>query len=106
MVFNIPTRMKRSPLTWRSPKRSWSRRLDARTCQALYHVRMTPERAQLNTCLTVAIEAARRGAGELERWRAKFSVKEKSRADLVTDADHASQKIVKEALLAAFPEHI
>jgi myo-inositol-1(or 4)-monophosphatase len=55
--------------------------------------------------LAAAVDAARRGALELERWRAKFSVKEKSRADLVTDADHASQRIVKDALLAAFPDH-
>jgi myo-inositol-1(or 4)-monophosphatase len=55
--------------------------------------------------LSAATDAAQRGANELERWRAKFSVKEKSRADLVTDADHASQRVVKDALLAAFPDH-
>ena len=43
---------------------------------------------------------------ELEAWRTKFSVREKSRADLVTDADHASQKVVKESLLGAFPDHL
>jgi myo-inositol-1(or 4)-monophosphatase len=63
-------------------------------------------RNQLAAFLSTAVDAARRGAAELERWRAKFSVKEKSRADLVTDADHASQKVVKEALLAAFPDHL
>jgi myo-inositol-1(or 4)-monophosphatase len=60
---------------------------------------------QLAAFLSAAVEAARLGAAELERWRTKFSVKEKSRADLVTDADHASQKVVKESLLAAFPDH-
>jgi myo-inositol-1(or 4)-monophosphatase len=55
--------------------------------------------------LSAAVDAARRGALELESWRAKFSVKEKSRADLVTDADHASQRVIQDALLAAFPEH-
>jgi myo-inositol-1(or 4)-monophosphatase len=55
--------------------------------------------------LSAAVDAARRGALELDRWRARFSVKEKSRADLVTDADHASQRIIREALLAAFPDH-
>jgi myo-inositol-1(or 4)-monophosphatase len=59
----------------------------------------------LSAFLSAATEAARLGAAELERWRTKFSVKEKSRADLVTDADTASQRIVKEALLAAFPDH-
>ncbi len=61
---------------------------------------------QLREYLSVAVEAATRGAAELERWRTKFSVKEKSRADLVTDADHASQKIVKDIILASFPDHI
>src|SRR5262245_55275645 len=65
----------------------------------------TPNRTQLASYLSTATEAARRGAAELERWRAKFSVKEKSRADLVTDADVASQKIVKDTLLSAFPDH-
>jgi myo-inositol-1(or 4)-monophosphatase len=64
-----------------------------------------PDRSQLSAWLAAAVEAARRGAAELERWRARFSVKEKSRADLVTDADHASQKVVMETLLAAFPDH-
>ncbi len=71
-----------------------------------YHVRMTFNNAQLSTFLSVATEAARYGAAELEAWRSKFSVREKSRADLVTDADHASQKIVKELLLRAFPDHL
>lgn len=55
--------------------------------------------------LTVAVEAARLGASELERWRKQFKVTEKSRADLVTDADHASQKAVREHLLGKFPAH-
>ncbi|MFO0848434.1 MAG: inositol monophosphatase family protein [Gemmataceae bacterium] len=59
----------------------------------------------LTDCLSAAIEAARRGAAELERWRAKFTVREKARADLVTDADLASQKAVKEYLLGQFPGH-
>ena len=60
---------------------------------------------QLAKFLSTAVEAARRGAEELESWRARFTFKEKSRADLVTDADHASQKVVKKTLLAAFPDH-
>lgn len=60
----------------------------------------------LSEWLAAAIEAARLGAAELERWRAKFSVKEKSRADLVTDADVASQRIVKQTLLGSFPDHV
>ena len=55
--------------------------------------------------LTVAIEAAKRGGTELERWRGKFKTTEKARADLVTDGDHASQAAVKETLMKAFPDH-
>jgi myo-inositol-1(or 4)-monophosphatase len=67
---------------------------------------MTYDPTQIASFLSAAIEAARRGAAELEGWRSKFSVREKFRADLVTDADHASQKVVKESLLSAFPSHL
>ena len=67
---------------------------------------MTPDAARLPEFLDTAIEAARRGAAILESWRSRFSVKEKARADLVTDADTASQKAVKEYLLGRFPDHL
>jgi myo-inositol-1(or 4)-monophosphatase len=77
------------------------------TAAGLYHVGMTPpNKTQLAEFLAVAVEAAKRGAAELESWRSRFSVKEKFRADLVTDADHASQKVAKETLLTAFPDHL
>jgi myo-inositol-1(or 4)-monophosphatase len=66
---------------------------------------MNPIADQLPELLDAAVEAARRGAALLESWRARFSVREKSRADLVTDADHASQQAVKEYLLGRFPGH-
>ncbi|PQO44525.1 inositol monophosphatase family protein [Blastopirellula marina] len=54
----------------------------------------------LTTC-----EKAARAAGEvLNHWRGKFSVREKGRADLVTDADLAAQKAIAEILLADFPD--
>lgn len=59
----------------------------------------------LNAYLETATEAARRGAAQLESWRSKFTVKEKGRADLVTEADVASQNAVKECLLGRFPQH-
>lgn len=59
----------------------------------------------LSDYLSVAMEAAKLGAQELEAWRNKFQVREKARADLVTDADHASQAAIKAYLLARFPEH-
>lgn len=55
--------------------------------------------------LDAAVEAARRGAAELEKWRSKFTVREKARADLVTDGDHASQAAIKAYLLGRFPDH-
>jgi myo-inositol-1(or 4)-monophosphatase len=67
---------------------------------------MSTDTARLDEFLQAAVEAARVGAAELERWRGKFSIREKFRADLVTEADEASQKVVKELLLARFPDHI
>src|SRR5262245_22237408 len=64
---------------------------------------MTPP--DITKALTVAVEAAKRGAAELESWRTRFRVREKAPADLVTDADTASQKAVKEYLLSQFPGH-
>jgi myo-inositol-1(or 4)-monophosphatase len=60
----------------------------------------------LNEFLSDAVEAARRGAVELESWRNRFRVREKSRADLVTDADHASQAAIKDYLLGRYPDHV
>lgn len=59
--------------------------------------------AELTDALDAATEAARRGAAELERWRGKFATREKARADLVTDADQASQDAVKGYLAERFP---
>lgn len=41
----------------------------------------------------------------LQQWAGKFQVREKGPADLVTEADLASQEIVKQTLLGAFPQH-
>src|SRR5206468_3075418 len=59
----------------------------------------------LPACLAAAQTAARQAAVILESWRARFSVREKGRADLVTEADVASQKAVREFLLGRFPDH-
>src|SRR5213080_1929481 len=73
--------------------------------RASYHDPMstTPDLSEL---LDAAVEAARRGAAELEGWRDRFRVREKARADLVTDADHASQAAIKDYLLGRFPDHL
>lgn len=60
---------------------------------------------QIHDMLPVAERAARAGGEVLLQWRSKFTVREKGRFDLVTDADHASQAIIREILLGAFPEH-
>ena len=55
--------------------------------------------------LDTAVAAAHTGGAILQDWVGRFSVKEKRRADLVTEADHASQQAIFEAISAAFPSH-
>lgn len=59
----------------------------------------------LHEWLNTAQEAARRAAEQLESWRTKFSVREKSRADLVTDADYAAQKAIHTLIQSKYPTH-
>lgn len=61
--------------------------------------------ARLPDYLAAARDAARVGAAILEDWRGRFVVREKARADLVSEADQASQDAIKEFLLGRFPEH-
>ncbi len=60
---------------------------------------------QLREFLQVALAAAAAGAAALESCRSRFAVREKSPADLVTDADHAAQEAVRHVLLGVFPDH-
>jgi myo-inositol-1(or 4)-monophosphatase len=60
---------------------------------------------QLREWLTAGEEASRRAAAKLEEWRAKFSVREKKPADLVTDADYAAQNAVRSYLESVLPTH-
>ena len=53
----------------------------------------------------VCEQAARAGGEVLLQYRNKFSVREKGPADLVTEADLASQVAVREFVLGAFPDH-
>ena len=55
--------------------------------------------------LTVCEEAARAGGAVLLDWVERFTVREKAPADLVTEADVASQETVRRILLSAFPDH-
>lgn len=55
--------------------------------------------------LAAAEEAARAAAGILRQWRGKVNVREKAPADLVTEADLASQKKIQEILRSRFSSH-
>jgi len=55
--------------------------------------------------LSTAVAAAHAGGRILQDWVGRFSVREKRRADLVTEADHASQQAIFELIAAAFPSH-
>ncbi|MBN9520092.1 inositol monophosphatase [bacterium] len=66
---------------------------------------MSFDPARLPEYLAAAVAAARTGAAILESWRGRFIVREKGRADLVSEADQASQDAVKAELLGRFPEH-
>ncbi len=55
--------------------------------------------------LQSAEEAARLGGQILRSWSARFSVREKSRANLVTEADLASQQAIHDFLRKRYPGH-
>lgn len=53
----------------------------------------------------VAEAAARRGGEVLADWSDRFTVSEKSRANLVTEADFASQDAIHRLIKDSFPDH-
>ena len=55
--------------------------------------------------IQTAEEAARRAGHVLRAWSSKFTVREKSRANLVTEADEAAQKAIHEFLQGRYPQH-
>ena len=55
--------------------------------------------------LTVCEQAARAGGKVLLDWQDRFTPREKAPRDLVTEADLASQQVIQDILLSAFPEH-
>lgn len=55
--------------------------------------------------LGVAVEAARKAGEILLDWSDRFSVREKNRSDLVTEADFASQERIHGWISRAFPTH-
>ncbi len=63
---------------------------------------MTPTPREL---LAVCNEAARAGARELVAWKGRFAAREKSLHDLVTDADLASERAIRQVIVAHYPDH-
>jgi myo-inositol-1(or 4)-monophosphatase len=55
--------------------------------------------------LRVCEEAVRAGGRVVQDWAGRFDVRKKGPADLVTQADLASQQVVREIVLGAFPDH-
>lgn len=55
--------------------------------------------------LSTAQEAARLGGDVLEDWGSRFTVSEKSRANLVTEADFASQETIHNHIKQRYPDH-
>jgi myo-inositol-1(or 4)-monophosphatase len=49
--------------------------------------------------------AARAGGQVLLDWRGKIKAREKGPKDLVTEADLASQEVIRKTLLSVFPDH-
>ena len=52
-----------------------------------------------------AEEAARRAGHALRAWSSKFTVREKSRSNLVTEADEAAQSAIYELIQSRYPQH-
>ena len=65
----------------------------------------SPNQTDLDSLLATAEAAARAGAAELVAWQGRFTVREKSPADLVTDADLASQQAIERLIAERFPDH-
>lgn len=55
--------------------------------------------------LTLAMECAREAGSILCDWAGRFTITEKSRANLVTEADFASQQAIHARIHARFPTH-
>jgi myo-inositol-1(or 4)-monophosphatase len=53
----------------------------------------------------LAEEAARLGGDILQKWAGKFTAREKSPANLVTEADLASQQAIFDLIHSRFPDH-
>ena len=64
-----------------------------------------PSEAELQEFGQVAEIAARAGGEVLRDWQGRFGVSKKGPKDLVTEADFAAQRTIREILLGRFPTH-
>jgi len=55
--------------------------------------------------LEVCQQAVRAAGATVQQWLGKTTVRHKGPADLVTEADLASQEVIRSAVLGAFPAH-
>ena len=60
---------------------------------------------RIEQLLVTCEAAARAGGAELLAWQGRFSARQKSARDLVTDADLASQAAVRAVILTDYPDH-
>ncbi len=66
---------------------------------------MHPSRRELTEFIAISELAARAGGDKLLEWLGKTKVEEKGPGDLVTQADFESQRVIRDVLLARFPDH-
>ena len=55
--------------------------------------------------VTICEKAVRAGGAVVQDWIGRIDVREKGPADLVTQADYASQEVIRNTVLDAFPDH-
>jgi myo-inositol-1(or 4)-monophosphatase len=60
---------------------------------------------QIDQFMEVCQQAVRAAGATVQQWIGKTTVHHKGPADLVTEADLASQEVIRAAVLAAFPGH-
>jgi myo-inositol-1(or 4)-monophosphatase len=58
-----------------------------------------------NSYLRVCEDAVRAGGQVIQEWAGRIEVRKKGPADLVTQADFASQELIRRIVLGAFPSH-
>ena len=61
--------------------------------------------ADFDDYMRVCEAAVRAGGQVVQDWAGRFDVRKKGPADLVTQADFASQEVVRKMVLTAFPDH-